>query len=191
MFKLFYHVTHACSVDIIPSGDITVHLKIKSLRPVDSVNCPLFSCLSKSVQKGSICLFSFMQTQMCEKSYMKYSAGDELVFKMILCFTKGLFIIILKMPISSINLTIWLEFLKLDFHSRDIKIQKYENSFHKDAYGYRFGLYILTLDSLCRGGEHHITGLRGDIFNSHAFIIIIYSLGKDNVIFLNEYKLKY
>ena len=54
---------------------------------------------------------------------MRYSAGDDLVFKMIFALTKD-FVNILKMSISSINLTIWLEFLKLDFYSRDMKIQR-------------------------------------------------------------------
>lgn len=53
---------------------------------------------------------------------MKYNAGDDLVFKTRLCFTKGLLVNRLKMPVSSINLTIWLEFFKMDFYSTDPKI---------------------------------------------------------------------
>lgn len=54
---------------------------------------------------------------------MKYSTGDDLVFKMIFALRKD-FVNILKMPISSINMTIWLEFLKLYFYSIAIKIQR-------------------------------------------------------------------
>lgn len=46
---------------------------------------------------------------------MKYSAGDDLVFRMILRFTKGLFVNILKLPLFFSNMKIWLEVLKLDF----------------------------------------------------------------------------
>lgn len=64
---------------------------------------------------------------------VKYSAGDDVVFIVSICLTKGLFVIILKMAISSLNLTIELEFLKLDFHLRVMKIQSYDNTCQEDV----------------------------------------------------------
>jgi hypothetical protein len=59
---------------------------------------------------------------------------------------------ILKIPISSINLTIWLEFLKLDFHSKDMKTQNNENVFHNDVCGCRIVLYFMFKAALALEG---------------------------------------
>lgn len=92
MSKWFYQslITHAYNVNTIRKHHCA--FKDKNLRLVDSVICPLFSSLLKPVPKKCLYVYSALCKPKYVKNhkYMKYSAEDELVFKLILCFTKGL-----------------------------------------------------------------------------------------------------
>lgn len=87
---------------------------------------------------SALCKPKYVKNHKC----MKYSAGDDLVFRMILRFTKGLFVNILKLPLFFSNMKIWLEFLKLDFppklwRSKDMKIS-FIKTYMDTEFGYKF-----------------------------------------------------
>lgn len=135
-------ITYACSGNTIRKHQYLFRDKNLRQWPIwfSDLCFPVYQNLRKKALYIylALCKPKYVKNHKC----MKYSAGDDLVFKIILRFTKGLFVNILKVPLSFSNMTIWLEFLRFDFppklwRSKDMKISFLKTHMNTE-FGYIF-----------------------------------------------------